>query len=49
MVMMMMMTKEERDYVNNKSNPLFGSPVMLSRLVSSDNRSLETCTKNKML
>ena len=47
-MMMMMKKKEERDYVNNKSNPLFGSPVLLNKLVSSDNRSLETHTKNKM-
>ena len=32
----------------NKNNPLFGNPVMLSKLVSSGNRSLETRTKNKM-
>ena len=45
---MMMMMNKERDYANNKKNPLFGSPVMLSKLVNSDNRSLQTRTNNKM-
>jgi hypothetical protein len=45
---MMKMMKEKKEYVNNKSNPPFGSPNMLSKLVSSANRSLEIHTENKM-
>jgi hypothetical protein len=53
MMMMMMMTmttmvKEEKEYVKNKSNPLFRSPLMLSKLVSSASRCLEVHTENKM-
>jgi hypothetical protein len=47
-VMMKMTMKEEKEYVNNKSNPPFGSPNMLSKLVSSAKRSLEIHTENKM-